>query len=134
MMVHAAMTLVDIGIFERLPDDVLIMIVAQMYERQEEDVLWWQARKDLRRRSRVDVRWRPSVQRCTWDELTNTEVTYAMLLGFSGTSESWDCGECPPVFLQPWCTLSPREFLAAWSLGYSPHKLGLGASKIHVPC
>ena len=111
-------TQMSIGIFDRLPDDVLIMIVAQLYGRTMNDVNAWQARRDLRRRARVDVRWKCPIEQCLWDDLAPVEQSAAIALGY--WDDAWDYGMMPPPVLKPWAMLSFHEFLAAWTLGYSP--------------
>ena len=113
-------TEMSIGILDRLPDDALIMIMAEMYERHVEDLCVWQARKDLRRRARIDVRSQPSVAKCYWEELTPLEQMAARALGYDETGDSWDTGMMTLAVRQPWATLSPIQFFAAWVLGYSP--------------
>ena len=109
-----------LGTLDRLPEDVLTIIVAQLHGRQMEDVNVWQARRDLRRRARINVSSRAFAEWYTWDELTPDEQSAAISLGWDATGESWDYGGMPPAVMQPWAVLSPNEFMAAWTLGYSP--------------
>ena len=112
----------SVGILYRLPDDVLTILVARLYGRQMEDVGVWQARRDLRRRARIDVSF---CRRCTWDELTLDEQSAAILLGYCDRRNMelwWNATQllCGPAAVDRALAYSPTECMAVWTLGFSP--------------